>query len=223
VLPHAHPGLFSLQHTNTQQPPSNKLKRRKLKTQKSISFSRFCLLYHRLGTKRMGRPSACDHWTPRAERPPRQPRTLRVTVVGCSMGIWTCSLRVDRGMDGFRGPSGAHFVVCSLLVLGPKYQVLPSRRFVAQKHLDEERLGNGWMIVSHQPPTVVNRWRRGVEARVVLGLTIVVARCGYFGATFEGRRARHTRGIYNLSIPCPPVLTNFSIVMRYLGVGDPSS
>ena len=47
-----------------------------------------------------------------------------------------------------------------------------------QKRLDEKRLRNGWMIGSHQPPTVVNRWRRGVGARVVLELTIVVASCG---------------------------------------------
>jgi hypothetical protein len=45
--------------------------------------------------------------------------------------IWTRTLRVDRGMDGFRWPSGAHFVVCALLVFGPKYQVLPSERFWA--------------------------------------------------------------------------------------------
>jgi hypothetical protein len=100
-----------------------------------------------------------------------------VTVVGCSMAIWARTLRIGRGMDGSRGPSGAHFVVCSLLVLGPKYQILPSRRFWAQKRLkkqrlDEKRLGNGWVIVSHQPLTVVNRWRRGVGARVVLGLAI---------------------------------------------------
>jgi hypothetical protein len=79
--------------------------------------------------KTYGRPSAGDPCTPRAERPPRQPRTLSVTVVGCSMGIWARTLRVDRGMDGFRGPSGAHFVVCSLLVLGPKYRILPPERF----------------------------------------------------------------------------------------------
>jgi hypothetical protein len=84
-----------------------------------------------LDTKRMGRPSADDPCTRRAERPPRQPRTLKVTVVGCSMGIWARTLRVDCGMDGFRGPSGAHFVVFSLLVLGPKYRFLPSRRFCA--------------------------------------------------------------------------------------------
>jgi hypothetical protein len=55
----------------------------------------------------MGRPSADDPCTPRAKRPPRQPRTLSVAVVGCVMGIWALTLRVDRGMDGFRGPSGA--------------------------------------------------------------------------------------------------------------------
>jgi hypothetical protein len=81
---------------------------------------------HTFCTKRMDDPC-----TPRAERPPRQPRTRNVTVVGCSMGLWARTLRVDRSMDGFRGPSGAHFVVCSLLVLGPKYQILPSRRFWA--------------------------------------------------------------------------------------------
>jgi hypothetical protein len=79
------------------------------------------------------------------------------------MDIWARTLRVDRGMDGFRGPSSAHFVVCSLLVLGPKYQILPSKRFCAtetpenRKRMDEKRLRNDWMIVSHQPPTVVNR------------------------------------------------------------------
>ena len=79
------------------------------------------------------------------------------------------------------------------------------------------------MIVSHQPPTVVNRWRRGVGARVVLELAIVVGGCGCFGATFEARGAEPTRGLYNLRILFPAVLTRFSIVMRYLGVGNPSS
>jgi hypothetical protein len=54
-----------------------------------------------------------------------------VTVVACSIGIWARTLRIDLGMDGFRGPSGAHFVVCSLLVLRPKYQILRSTRFCA--------------------------------------------------------------------------------------------
>jgi hypothetical protein len=103
---------------------------------------RFCRLYHTRGTKTYGRPSADDPCTPRAERPPGQPRTLSVTVVGCSMGIWTRILRVDRGMDGFRGPSGAHFMVCSLLVLGPKYQILPSRRFCVTE-TPEKR--NAWV------------------------------------------------------------------------------
>ena len=80
--------------------------------------------------------------TPQAKQPPRQPRTLSVTVVGCSMGIWARTLRVDRGMDSFRGPSNAHFVVCSLLVLGPKYQILPSRRFCVTE-TPEKR--NAWM------------------------------------------------------------------------------
>jgi hypothetical protein len=52
-----------------------------------------------------------------------------------------------------------------------------------QKRLDENRLRNGWMIGLHQPPTVVNRWWRGVGAtRVVLELAIVVASCDSFGA-----------------------------------------
>ena len=79
------------------------------------------------------------------------------------------------------------------------------------------------MIVSHQPPTVVNRWRRGAGARVVLELAIVVVGCGCFGATFEARGAEPTRGLYNLRIQFPAVLPHFSIVMRYLGVGNPSS
>ena len=33
---------------------------------------------------------------------------------------------------------------------------------------------------------MVNHWRRGVEARVVLGLAIIVGSCGCFGATFKG-------------------------------------
>ena len=79
------------------------------------------------------------------------------------------------------------------------------------------------MIVTHQPPTVVNRWRRGVGAKVVPGLTIVVGGCGCFGATFEARGAKPTRGLYNLRILFPAVSTRFSIVMRYLGVGNPFS
>jgi hypothetical protein len=54
----------------------------------------------------------------------------------------------------------------------------------------------------------------------VLGLAIVVARCGCFGATFEARGAERTRGIYNLRILFPLVLTRFPIVIRYLGVGN---
>jgi hypothetical protein len=53
--------------------------------------------------------------------------------------------------------------------------------------MDAKRLRNGWMIVSHQPPTVVNRWRRGAGARVVLWLATVVGGCGCFGAIFEAR------------------------------------
>jgi hypothetical protein len=74
-----------------------------------------CSNFVRLGAKRMGRPCAGDPRPHRAERPPRQPRTLSVTIVGCSMCIWACSLRVDRGMVGFKGPSSAHCVVCALL------------------------------------------------------------------------------------------------------------
>jgi hypothetical protein len=49
------------------------------------------------------------------------------------------------------------------------------------------------MIESHQPPTVVNRWWRGVGAGVVLELAIVVASCGAFGAPPEGLKAKRTR------------------------------
>ena len=45
----------------------------------------------------MGRPSADDPRTPRAERPPRRRPTLSVTVVDCSMAIWARTLRVGRG------------------------------------------------------------------------------------------------------------------------------
>jgi hypothetical protein len=121
-----------------------------------------------------------------------------------------------------------HFVVCSVLILGPEIPsfaiqaLLEYRNAWKQKRLHEKRLGNGWVIMSHQPPTVVNRWRRGVGARVVLGLAIVAARYGCFGATFEVE-GPDLRGTYNLRILFPPILTHFSIVMRYLGVGDPTS
>jgi hypothetical protein len=45
-------------------------------------------------------------------------------------------------MDGFREPSGAHFVVYSLLVFGPKYQVLPPMRFWA---IETPENRNDWM------------------------------------------------------------------------------
>ena len=70
---------------------------------------------------------------------------------------------------------------------------------------------------------MVNRWRRGAGARVVLGLAIVVGGCGCFGATFEARGAEPTRDLYNLRILFPAVLTRFPIVMRHLRVGYPSS
>ena len=65
---------------------------------------------------------------------------------------------------------------------------------------------------------MVNRWWRGVAARVVLGLAIVVATCGCFGATFEARGAETTRGIhvlnlvYNLRILFPLILTRISYI-----------
>jgi hypothetical protein len=88
------------------------------------------------------RPFAGDPCMLRAERPPRQPRTLSVTVMGCCMDIWARTLRVDRRMDGFRGPSGAHFVVCSLLVLGPEDRFLPPMRFGATETPENT---NAWM------------------------------------------------------------------------------
>jgi hypothetical protein len=118
---------------------------------------------------------------------------------GCRLlyGYMGTDLSRDRGMDGFRGPTrGAHFVVCSQLILGPKYQILPSMRFWATETPQNRNAGvrNGWMIVSHQPSTVINRWQRGVGARtVVLELTIVVARCGPFGAPPEGQKAKRMR------------------------------
>jgi hypothetical protein len=56
---------------------------------------------------------------------------------------------------------------------------------------------------TNQPPTMVNRWWRGAGARVVLGLAIVVTRCDYFGAIFEGRGAGPTR--VHIHVPCPYV------------------
>jgi hypothetical protein len=46
------------------------------------------------------------------------------------------------------------------------------------------------MIESHQPPTLVNRRWRGVGARVVLELAIIVASCGAFGAPPEGPKSQ---------------------------------
>ena len=53
------------------------------------------------------------------------------------------------------------------------------------------------MIESHQPPTVINRWWRGVGARVVLELVNVVASCGPFGAPPKGLKAKRTRKSIN--------------------------
>jgi hypothetical protein len=49
---------------------------------------------------------------------------------------------MECGVDGFLGPSGAHVVVCSLLILGPKYQILPSKCFFATE-TPEKR--NAWL------------------------------------------------------------------------------
>jgi hypothetical protein len=54
------------------------------------------------------------------------------------------------------------------------------------------------MIVSYQPPMVVNCWWRGVGARVVLELAIVVASSGPFGAPPEGLKAKRTRKWINI-------------------------
>jgi hypothetical protein len=62
-----------------------------------------------------------------------------------------------------------------------------------EKRRDEKRLRSGWMSMLYQPPTVVNRWCRGVGARVVLELAIVVASSGSFGAPPEGLKAKRTR------------------------------
>jgi hypothetical protein len=65
---------------------------------------------------------------------------------------------------------------------------------------------------------------RGVGASVVLGLAIVVATCGCFGATSARPEKPNLRGIYIIYTYCflqfGPV---FSIVMGYLGAGNPSS
>jgi hypothetical protein len=58
--------------------------------------------------------------------------------------IWARALRVDRRMDDFGAPSDAHFVVCSLLVLGPKYRVLPFQRFWSTEMLETT---NAWMRI----------------------------------------------------------------------------
>lgn len=67
------------------------------------------------------------------------------------------------------------------------------------KNLVEKRLRNGWMVVPHRPWGV----GRGLE------LATVVASCGYFVATFEGR-AGPTRGTHTASL-------RFPIVARYWG------
>ena len=56
-----------------------------------------------------------------------------MTVVGWSMGIWARTLRVDRGMDGFRGPSGAHFVVF-IAGFGPEIPDFALRAFLGHRN-----------------------------------------------------------------------------------------
>jgi hypothetical protein len=93
-------------------------------------------------------------------------------------------------------------LLCGVFAAGfgskiPNFAIQPflgHRNAWKERRLAEKRLRNGWMIGSHQPPTVVNRWRCGVRARVVLELAIVVANCGAFGAAPpEGLKAKRTR------------------------------
>ena len=67
--------------------------------------------------------------------------------------------------------------------------------------MDGKRLRNGCMTVPHQPPTVVNDWWRGVGARVVLGLAIVVARCGYLELLSRPEEP-NVRGVYLIYAYC---------------------
>jgi hypothetical protein len=58
-------------------------------------------------------------------------------------------------MDGFRGPSGAHFVLCSShLVLGPKYQIL--RKFERLEALMPNTFGITWAAALASPSAAVH-------------------------------------------------------------------
>jgi hypothetical protein len=79
------------------------------------------------------------------------------------------------------------------------------------------------MIGSHQPPTVVNRWRRGVGARVVLELAIVVGVYGCFGACyFRGPRSRTYEGSIEFTHTVSCQFDPFFDSNEVPGVGDPS-
>ena len=84
-----------------------------------------------------------------------------------------------------------YFVVWSLLVLGPKYQVLPSWRFWATKTVENRNdlMRNGWGTARWSCHTNHRRWSTvggvGWGARVMLELANVVNSCGPFGASSE--------------------------------------
>ena len=58
---------------------------------------------------------------------------------------------------------------------------------------------------------VVNRWWRGVGARVVLELAIVVGECGCFGATFEARGAGPAKFTHTVSCRFDPFFHSYEV------------
>jgi hypothetical protein len=95
---------------------------------------------------------------------PHQVHVIRVPAVGCTStaGVTRSKLRLVLVES-----AGETYFLRGTLEPHTRWR----RGFL---NLDGKRLRNGWVISSHQPPTMIHRWWRGVGTRVVLKPTIAV-------------------------------------------------